>query len=137
MNMPIVDVAIGLALVYLLMAILCSSLLEILAGLLDLRGEMLWRGIESMLGGRGASGGVWARLGEITNAVRGQFAAGAPSPVASTLGQQVSSLSSVLFAHPVIDSMRSGSRAPSYLTAGQFANALVDSLALLVERWKR
>jgi hypothetical protein len=127
MNMPVVEIAIGLALVYLLMAILCSSAMEMIAGFFDLRGEMLWKGVESMLGGQGA-GGLKARLSALGGALRGNVVSGTPSPSAPAAGLQVLTLSNSLIDHPLIDSMRNGERAPSYLTAERFANALLDTL---------
>jgi hypothetical protein len=128
MNMPVVEVALGLAMVYLLMAILCSSLMEMVSGFLDLRGEMLWKGIESMLGGRGA-GGFVDRVKGIANAARNNVVSGAPSTAAPEAAPQVRSLSSALLAHPVVDAVRSGERTPAYLTSGQFATALLDTLS--------
>jgi len=45
----IFDVAIGLALVYLVFSLLCSTLVEFIAGLLSLRGRQLERGIQYLL----------------------------------------------------------------------------------------
>ncbi|MDA8109983.1 MAG: peptidoglycan-binding domain-containing protein [Betaproteobacteria bacterium] len=128
MNMPIVEVAIGLMVVYLLLAILCSSAVEMIAGFLGLRGEMLWKGVESMLGGRGAGGPV-ARVAGIARALLGNFVSGAASPAAPQAEAQVYALSSALIEHPLIDSMRNAKRAPSYLSADRFAVALLDTLS--------
>lgn len=128
MNMPVVEVAIGLALVYLMMAILCSGALEVISGFFDLRGEMLWKGVESMLGGRGAGDGAISRIAGLARAMRSNFVSGAPSPQAPQAGGQVLQLSRALVAHPVVDSLRNGKRAPSYMPAQAFAAALVDTL---------
>jgi hypothetical protein len=127
MNMLVVEVAVGLVMVYLLMAILCSSLMEMVSGFLDLRGEMLWRGIESMLGGRGA-GGFKERVKGIAGASRNCVVSGAPSAAAPQAGAQVLELSRALFMHPVVDAVRGGNRAPAYLTSDQFATALLDTI---------
>jgi len=47
---PIIDVAIGLALTYLLLALICTTLMEWVAQVANLRGRMLVEGIRSLLG---------------------------------------------------------------------------------------
>lgn len=54
MNNPMVDVAIGLALVYFLMALLVTTMQEALAALLNQRGKTLRAGLLNMLEGGGA-----------------------------------------------------------------------------------
>jgi len=121
MDMPVVEVAVGLAAVYLMLAILCSSALEMVSGFLDLRGEMLWRGVESMLGGKGA-GGPMDRLRGIAGAARGNYVTSADGAVQP--------LSSALLAHPLVASMRNGERVPSYLGGERFSAALLDTLSI-------
>jgi hypothetical protein len=48
--LPVLDVAIGVAFVYLLIALMCTTLNEVIAGLLDKRAKMLYQGIERLLG---------------------------------------------------------------------------------------
>ena len=47
---PILDVAIGLSLIYLLLALSCTTLNEMIAGVLKLRSRNLEKGIGRMLG---------------------------------------------------------------------------------------
>jgi hypothetical protein len=50
-GLPILEVAIGLAFMYLLLALICTSLNETIAGLTKRRAEFLGKGITSLLGG--------------------------------------------------------------------------------------
>lgn len=45
----VIDVGIGLALVFALVALICTGLQEMLAAALNLRGKTLWEGVQSML----------------------------------------------------------------------------------------
>jgi len=45
----LIDVGIGLALVFALVALICTGLQEMLAAVLNLRGKTLWEGVQSML----------------------------------------------------------------------------------------
>src|ERR1700739_5039699 len=44
------DIAIGVVLVFTLVSLICSILNEWISGILAMRGQMLWKGIGSMLG---------------------------------------------------------------------------------------
>ena len=44
------DIAIGLVLVFTLVSLICSVLSEWISGILAMRGQMLWKGIQKMLG---------------------------------------------------------------------------------------
>lgn len=48
MGTPIIDVAIGLALVYLVLALVCTMVNEYIAQILSLRAENLWKGVQSL-----------------------------------------------------------------------------------------
>src|ERR1043166_7801937 len=50
-GLPILEVAIGLAFIYLLLALICTSLNETIAGITKRRAEFLGKGITSLLGG--------------------------------------------------------------------------------------
>lgn len=54
----IVEVALGLAAVYLVFSLLCSTLVEFIAGLLSLRGKQLERGIRYLIEDEGMSEGL-------------------------------------------------------------------------------
>ena len=49
-GLPVLDVAIGMAFLYLLFALMCTTLNEIIAGILKRRAKMLQAGISSLLG---------------------------------------------------------------------------------------
>ena len=49
-GLPVLDVAIGMAFVYLLFALMCTTVNEIIASAFDLRAKMLRRGIRSLVG---------------------------------------------------------------------------------------
>lgn len=51
MSLPILDVAIGLSFIYLLLSLICTSINELLAGVLNLRGKYLEMGITRLLNG--------------------------------------------------------------------------------------
>jgi len=92
------DVAISLALIFFLVATIVSGVHELIAAGMDLRGKQLERGIESLLTG-------------VTSL----------SPNGPGLKQQ-------LYAHPMLDALRDGSRLPSYIPASSYALALADTL---------
>ena len=50
LGLPVLDVAIGMAFLYLLFALMCTTLNEIIASAFDRRGKMLRRGIRSLVG---------------------------------------------------------------------------------------
>ena len=45
----VLDIAIGLAFVFALVALICTGLQEWVSGMMNLRGKTLWEGIQSML----------------------------------------------------------------------------------------
>src|SRR5689334_14037111 len=109
-----VDVAIGLALTYLLFGIVASGIQEWLAVRLNRRGKMLEEAIAGMLDGA-RRGSVWARLpGFFQSGRRLHYAEG--------------SLAAELLAHGRIWALMRDDRIPSYLPPQEFAAALVDVL---------
>lgn len=96
--MIIVDVAIGLALVYLMLAILVSSVHEMLAMYLQQRGKLLKKGIESLLCG------------------------------ATVAKDFDGSLLKKIYDHPSINILRDGTRLPAYIPSASYAVALADVL---------
>jgi hypothetical protein len=51
MNLPILDVAIGICFIYLLLGLICSTVNEMISGWLGTRAKFLEQGIERLLGG--------------------------------------------------------------------------------------
>lgn len=94
-----IDIAIALALIYMMLAVLVSGVGELLATILQLRGKTLLRGVESLLSG------------------------------ATALQEGAPSLKDKLYAHPMIETLRDGDRLPSYIPASSFALAFADTLA--------
>ena len=100
-GLPILDVGLGLILMYLVLALACTSMNEFIASLFNLRGKKLFLGIEHLL----LSG---------------------PAKPRST-GQPREVLAQDIYAHPLIKSLYSR-RWPSYIPAERFAQALMDTL---------
>jgi hypothetical protein len=59
---PVIEVAIGIALVYFLLSLICSTINEFLAGLVNARSQTLERGIREMLQGGNASATMHAAV---------------------------------------------------------------------------
>ena len=92
---PVLDVALGLAFVYLLLALISTTLMEWIAQLGKFRGKMLARSVQQL------------------------FDEKVPNTAITT----------AFFDHPLIQSLRSPKRAPSYIPGTVFAKALRDVLA--------
>lgn len=103
--MQMIDVAISLALVYMMMAGLVSGLQEMLASALQWRGLYLKRGIESIL--------------------QGAAAGSAQGP----------GLADVIYQHPSIKALSDTQRKrlPAYIAASTFAVALADELVRITD----
>ncbi|HEX4344011.1 MAG TPA: hypothetical protein VHZ31_00470 [Solirubrobacteraceae bacterium] len=130
------DVAIGLAFVYLLFSILCSAVQEAIAGMLDLRARTLEQGLVNMLDDPG-SGPTCSGSGRARVAVPPPPAPGAggatPSGLAAERGSDVPTLTNELLGHGLIRTQYRGSRVPglsrrgpSYISSQTFALALFD-----------
>ena len=90
------DFAISLSFVYLLLSLICSAVLEWIAGLLGWRGKMLRDGIQTLLTGGTATAAE-------SSAVVERF-----------------------YRHPLIRCLYRGDRLPSYIGAGTFAKVLLE-----------
>jgi hypothetical protein len=97
-----VDVAIGLVFMYLLLSILCTALNEWVAGLLRLRAKTLRTAV--------------SRLVDTVPAKSAKETQDAPR------------LSTEIFNHPLIESIKDGKRGPSYIPAPRFVAALKDTM---------
>lgn len=93
----VLDVAVGLIFVYLLLAIMCTSLNEWIAGVLNLRGKNLALAIRQLLDHQ---------------------------PTTSNPGQN--SLVQEFYNHPLISGMTKSSQHPSYIPARTFVATLMD-----------
>jgi hypothetical protein len=128
------DVAIGLAFVYVLFSVLCAAVQEFIAGIFDMRASTLERGLRNLLDDPGGAhvGGAPAAVPPAPAAT----AAGAgpirltPSPGASPLSEQV-------LGHGLIRTLYKDSRVllhrqrrgPSYIPPRSFAIALLNVAA--------
>lgn len=144
MNSALLDVGIGLAFVFLLTSIVCSGLQELVGGWIDLRGRMLVRGMESMLElpdvpsttgtpavpvppAAPAQPDAWFEQA-LRGLVRGLrwMLEMLKIPIVGTAPK---GLARAVMDHPMVKSLRDGSRRPSYIEGRTFALALTDVLA--------
>ena len=101
-NSTTLDVMVGLIFVYILLAIMCSSINEWFAGLLHLRSGTLTTAVQHLLDSQDQPGGV------------------ANDPTATWMVQQFKS-------HPLIDGMKQpNGDLPSYIPSRTFATAVMD-----------
>ncbi len=139
-----IDVAVGLAFVYLLFSVLCSAVQEAIAGLLDMRAATLEAGLRNMLEDNGKKGtaGAPIRVRPVEPPEAGPEAGPAaavtpvqPRPVdpADPSGKQISLVDEIL-GHGLIRTTYTSSkllfrrkrRGPSYIPSKTFALALLD-----------
>jgi hypothetical protein len=125
-NSTTLDVMVGLIFVYLLLAIMCSSINEWIAGLLHLRSATLEQAVQQLLDGQGpppapAGAGGAAGAGGPGAAAAGDGGAGAANNAnLMWLVQQFKN-------HPLISGMKLPSgKLPSYLPSRTFATAVMD-----------
>jgi hypothetical protein len=118
----IVDVAIGIAFVYLFFSLICSVVNEAIAGFLSLRAKNLVAGITSLFSeSKTADGKQFVQAIYEHGLVRGLFkdptpaAAGALAAIPAELSKAAQRLKKVSL--------------PSYIPAGTFATALIDTIA--------
>lgn len=118
-NSTTLDVIVGLIFVYLLLAIMCSSINEWIAGLFKLRSATLTQGIRQLLDQQAGAQDAQAA------APAGQ--AGAQAAQAEEVQPDLNWLLRKFNAHPLITGMKlPGGRLPSYLPSRTFATALID-----------
>ena len=100
----VLDVAIGLIFVYLLLAIICTSLNEWIASVLGLRSKNLALGIKQLLDNQ-------------------------PKPVAGDPAKATTDkdwLLAEFYKHPLVTGMRKGEEHPSYIPSRTFATTVMD-----------
>jgi hypothetical protein len=121
-NSIVLDVAIGMAFVYLLLSLLCSAAAEVIAGVLGLRAKNLEAGIRSLFSdGFGPGDNAFVREIYEHGLVRGLYRDAAIDlvPAAKT---QVTTLYEKATG-------KTGRQLPSYIPARTFSLALIDILA--------
>ena len=119
-GLPALDLAIGLAFIYLVLSLFCSAVQELIASALGLRAGTLERGLRNML----------------ASDAQPPPTASVPEPAENAPAR---ALVTELYAHPLMRSAyKSGwwpakrsshGRLPSYISPRSFALALVDTLA--------
>jgi hypothetical protein len=98
-GLPAIDIAIGLIFIYLLFALVCTAINELIAGLIHRRGGNLQSGVQKLLDQPDLADRRWKALSE-------EF-----------------------YAHPLIKPLYENNRRPSYIPPRTFALALLDVLA--------
>lgn len=76
---PVVDVVVGLAFLYLLFALACTTLNEVIASFFDRRAGMLRQGVEHLLGDKGLTDAVYSHPSIASLAKPGRAGRGGPS----------------------------------------------------------
>lgn len=124
-----IDVAIGLAFVYLLFSVLCSAVQEAIAGVLDWRSATLEAGLRNLLEDDGQkSGGAPVRAADVAPLPPDEPQAKADPP--PTLTDQVlgNGLMRMMY-QPSKLLFRKGRRGPSYIPSRTFSAALLNVIA--------
>lgn len=119
-----IDILIGLCLVFAMFAGLVSSLNEIVSQLLEMRGRVLFEGVAALLGELEGSS-RWRRwLGRVDRKIHEVLddeAASIPTPGLPALTKK-------LFTHPLIDTLSQPGSKPSYIEPGCFAEVFLQYL---------
>lgn len=111
------DFLISLCLIFALYAGLVSSVHELISQALEMRGRVLFEGVASLMGELNDSGRLQRWLGQVERLVKSNGDKTSATP-----------LTSLLFAHPLVDSLSQPGSKPSYLDAGCFADTLLNLL---------
>lgn len=114
----VLETAIGLLLVYLLFSLICSSLSEIIAWLLNLRAHTLRGGIETLL-----QDSSLTELIKQNPKLKGAF-----DKASSQWSQKEQTVATTLYAHPLIQGMTHDKKQPSYIPKHTFTSAFLDML---------
>ena len=139
LDSPVIDTAIGLAVVFYVLALICAGVVELLANLVKKRSKYLLRGIRDLL--RGAtSSGLMPSPGEDAKSERNLYQSAKIAGVGregatgdGDGGQSPITVESIM-AHPMVMPYKQSTptgrvtRNPSYLPSGIFADVVVDLL---------
>src|ERR1700722_3136502 len=121
-NSTVLDVAFGMAFVYLLLSLLCSAVAELIASFFSLRAKNLEAGIRSLFSdGFGPGGNAFVREIYEHGLIRGLY-----RDAAIDLTPTKHSAVTTLYEKPKDQAER---KLPSYIPARTFALALLDILA--------
>lgn len=127
------DIAIGLAFVYLLFSVLCAAVQETIAGIFDMRAAMLERGLKNLLDDHGAA----RQDGAPVNVPPAPAPTPGADPVELPATSDVSTLTEQVLGHGLIRTLYRDSsvlfnrrrRGPSYIPSRSFALALLNVVA--------
>jgi ribosomal 50S subunit-associated protein YjgA (DUF615 family) len=129
-NSPTLDVAIGLAMIFLLLSLLVSAVCEMLAGFFKWRAANLWDGIEQLLQSKDARNALYSHP-----LIRGLAPTGTSAPVLTTTQAAnappdgtMASLRKRCVRAIWVSSDVDASKIPSYIPSRTFALALIEVL---------
>lgn len=111
-GLQMLDVLIGLVFIYVLLALVCTVVMEMVAGRMDMRTKNLRLGLTNLLG----EDLMLTRQGRAVVATAGQEAERSPAV------QQ-------FYDHPLIKTLREDGTPPSYIPPATFALAVIDMFA--------
>lgn len=124
LGLPMLDVIIGLVFVYLLMALICTTAMEMVVGLLDSRSANLLLGIQNLLGEHPDH--RWIRKFKQTVQWANKLL---PDRFDVPVKGNVHPVADEFFDHPLIKSLREDHTNPSYIPPATFAAVIVDMYA--------
>lgn len=124
LGLPMLDVIIGLVFVYLLMALICATAMEMVVGLLDSRSGNLLLGIQNLLGEHPDH--RWIRKFKQTVQWANKIL---PERFDVPVKGNVHPVADEFFDHPLIKSLREDHTSPSYIPPATFAAVIVDMYA--------
>jgi len=123
-GLPMLDVIIGLVFVYLLLALICATSMEIVVGLFDSRTGNLRLGVQNLLGEHPDH--RWARKFKQTVHLANKLL---PDRFDLKIGRDNQHVVTEFFNHPLIKSLREDHTGPSYIPSATFAAVIVDMYA--------
>ncbi len=110
-NSGILDVLIGLTIIYIQMSLVCTAINEMISAMLRKRAHDLEYGIRMLLNDKGGKLGFFQRIKSRYRKVEDENAA---------------TLTGNFYSHPLITALRPNGKTPSYIPARTFALTLID-----------
>ena len=123
----VIDTAIGLVLVFLLYSILLSTLMEMLAGILDLRAKAFENAVANLIGDPQSVRSGFAWFGKITAMFGAHKKAAIAKVDAAKLAETPYADYTLVYCHGLVAGI-SATNKPSYVPAANFATAVIDEL---------
>jgi hypothetical protein len=116
---PIIDIAIGVSFVFFLLSLIASAVSEFFAGVFNLRGKILLKGIKGMVGNAELAEKVFSHPLVRTNMMKKPKGGAAAAPAPKPGAQKPAPLSRLL------TWLRNLERKPAYVSASNFSHALL------------